>query len=293
MRSATSAPISGSWTCAKMNRSLHNLRTTHQHGRRRPGPCTVRYMTVSGSRVPPHPPEPEPEREKHAPRVVHVRESAGKEPRTSLDSYRTKRNFARTPGPAATPVGGNQPTKKGRFVVQKHRARQLHYDFRLEIAGVLKSWAVPKGPSLDPSVKRFATQVEDHPIEYADFEGVIPEGYGAGTVMVWDRGTFAWDASSDREAAFDKGQLKFRLHGKKLRGSWVLIRTRGKDWLLIKHRDEYAKSDLDITQSAPKSVISGRTLRQIAAAEGGDVERAASGDPPQKPAHRGTRLLDA
>lgn len=141
----------------------------------------------------------------------------------SLAKYRDERDFQRSP----EPDGGASKTRheegSGIFVVQKHRATQLHYDFRLEFDGVLLSWAVPKGPSLDPSVKRLAMQVEDHPIDYANFEGVIPEGeYGGGTVMVWDKGT--WSAeSTDAKAALTKGDFKFSLRGKKLGGSWVLV----------------------------------------------------------------------
>ncbi len=150
---------------------------------------------------------------------------------------------------------------------------------------MLLSWAVPKGPSLDPSIKRLATQVEDHPLEYADFEGVIPAGeYGGGTVMVWDHG--AWLAEvPDVDEALRKGELKFTLDGMKLKGSWVLVRTRGfgrssrPSWLLIKHRDAVA-SKRDITLEAPRSVISHRTLAEIARDGGGDVARAATGDPP-------------
>jgi bifunctional non-homologous end joining protein LigD len=170
------------------------------------------------------------------------------------------------------------------YVIQKHRASQLHYDFRLEFKGVLLSWAVPKGPSLDPSVKRLAMQVEDHPLEYGNFEGVIPEGeYGGGTVMVWDKGKWIPE-SDDIGAALQKGDLKFTLEGKKLRGSWVLVRTHGfgskpdKSWLLIKHRDKYA-SDKDITTSQPRSVLSKRLLAEIARDNGGDVEKAVTGDP--------------
>jgi bifunctional non-homologous end joining protein LigD len=152
-------------------------------------------------------------------------------------------------------------------VVQKHRASRLHYDFRLEHDGVMLSWAVPKGPSLDPSNKRFAMQTEDHPIEYNEFEGVIPEGeYGGGTVMIWDRGTWIPEVE-DVERALAKGDLKFILHGKKLRGSWVLVRMRPRQWLLIKHRDDHASTN-DITADKPRSVVSRRTLAGIARAAG-------------------------
>jgi bifunctional non-homologous end joining protein LigD len=172
------------------------------------------------------------------------------------------------------------------YVIQKHCASHLHYDFRLEWSGVLLSWAVPKGPSLDPSTKRLAMQVEDHPVEYADFEGVIPEGeYGAGTVMVWDKGT--WEPeSSDVAAALQKGELQFTLHGKKLKGSWALVRTRRyssgrghSSWLLIKHRDPEA-SNRDVAAEEPYSVLSHRRLAEIARDGGGDAEKAATCDPP-------------
>ena len=128
----------------------------------------------------------------------------------------------------------------------------------------MKSWAVPKGPSLDPAVKRLAVAVEDHPLEYADFEGNIPEGqYGAGPVMVWDRGTYTPEGSDNVAASLEEGELKFVLQGRKLRGSWVLVRTRNKNWLLIKHRDAYASSE-DITTLEPRSVLSGRSLSEIA-----------------------------
>src|SRR5258706_15062535 len=202
-----------------------------------------------------------------------------------LEEYKKKRRFDRTAEPApeeAPPVPGN------RFVVQKHRASQLHYDFRLEAGGVLKSWAVPKGPSPNPSIKRLAMAVEDHPIAYADFEGVITEGeYGGGTVMVWDRGTFKPE-NGDVEAALAKGELKFTLRGKKLKGSWVLVRTKGRQWLLIKHRDRHA-SEVDLALSSPASVVTRRTLAEIAEDEGGDVEKAITGDPAEIPAR--TRVI--
>ena len=163
-----------------------------------------------------------------------------------LKEYRAKRRFAVTSEPSGEKKPGARRAAKLAFVVQKHRATALHYDFRLEWKGVLLSWAVPKGPSLDPSVKRLAMEVEDHPIEYAKFEGIIPEGeYGGGTVMIWDNGTWTPEVP-DVDAALKKGDLKFTLNGKKLKGSWVLVRTRGRyqgsrpAWLLIKHRDEFA-----------------------------------------------------
>ena len=205
-----------------------------------------------------------------------------------LKEYRRKRRFGVTPEPAGEERSRPAARRKAlRFVVQKHRATQLHYDFRLEWKGVLLSWAVPKGPSLDPTVKRLAMHVEDHPVEYADFEGIIPEGeYGGGTVMVWDRGTWHPEAP-DVDAALQKGELKFRLEGKKLRGSFVLVRTRrygpsGKSaWLLIKHRDAYASQD-DVTETLPRSVRSRRLLAEIAWQEGGNVEKAATADPPSE-----------
>jgi bifunctional non-homologous end joining protein LigD len=207
----------------------------------------------------------------------------------SLVKYREKRDFERTSEPSGETKAGKAAKRSLIFVVQKHRASQLHYDFRLEFHGVLLSWAVPKGPSLDPSTKRLAMQVEDHPIDYASFEGVIPEGeYGGGTVMVWDKGT--WTAESeDVAAALKKGDLKFNLQGKKLHGSWVLVRTRGfgsskadRSWLLIKHRDRFSSSK-DITAEKPRSAVTGRLLSDIAREEGGDVEKASTGDPITNP----------
>src|SRR3989441_10932807 len=175
-----------------------------------------------------------------------------------LAEYNRKRHFAVTPEPPGRSVerAADHPRE---FVVQKHRASQLHYDFRLEHEGVMLSWAVPKGPSLDPAVRRLAMMVEPHPIEYNEFEGVIPEGeYGGGTVMIWDRGT--WDPETpDVGKALAKGDLKFTLHGRKLKGSWVLVRTQDRKWLLIKHRDTAASSE-DVTLTRPLSVVSRRTL---------------------------------
>ena len=179
-----------------------------------------------------------------------------------LKEYRAKRNFSVSPEPR-----GKAPVRRKKdlfFCVQKHLASHLHYDFRLEHDGVLLSWAVPKGPSLDPTVKRLAMHVEDHPLEYGEFEGLIPEGYGAGIVMLWDRGT--WEPLvDDVPAALKKGDLKLRLDGVKLKGSWALIRTSGGDgrsWLLLKHRDEWA-GPLDIAAFAPKSVKSGGYFTDI------------------------------
>jgi bifunctional non-homologous end joining protein LigD len=200
----------------------------------------------------------------------------------ALTEYKAKRNFQISPEPEGS--GDRKRVAKLSFVVQKHQASHLHYDFRLEWNGVLVSWAVPKGPSLDPTVKRLAMAVEDHPLEYGGFEGVIPEGqYGGGTVMVWDRGT--WEPENpDVDAALQKGELKFVLHGSKLKGSWVLIRTKGTGksprsaWLLIKHRDKYA-SQQDITSSKSRSALSRRSMAGIASAFGGDVAKAAESDP--------------
>ncbi len=204
-----------------------------------------------------------------------------------LEEYRRKRRFQVTPEPSGEKKERPRREKALAYVIQKHRASQLHYDFRLEWNGVLLSWAVPKGPSLDPKVKRMAMQVEDHPLAYAKFEGVIPEGeYGGGTVMIWDEG--AWKPEvPDVDAALKKGDLKFTLKGKKLRGSWVLVRLKPRGgekrsgWLLIKHRDEFA-SEEDIAQTQPRSVVSKRLLVEIARDDGGDMEKAASGDPPEE-----------
>jgi bifunctional non-homologous end joining protein LigD len=194
-----------------------------------------------------------------------------------LEEYKRKRNFTKTPEPS-----GDDAPKKARkkdtffFCVQKHLASHLHYDFRLEWNGVLLSWAVPKGPSLNPADKRLAMQTEDHPYDYGTFEGVIPEGYGAGIVMLWDQGTWTPE-NADVDASLRKGDLKFTLDGFKLKGSWVLVRTGGRyagrsgppdrSWLLIKHRDDWA-GPIDITTFAPHSVKSpGADLADILAAD--------------------------
>lgn len=193
--------------------------------------------------------------------------------RDSLKSYRAKRDFSRTPEPAQ---GGTRSDKSLRFVIQKHDARNLHYDFRLELQGALKSWAVPKGPSLDPAVKRMGVRVEDHPISYAGFEGSIPaRQYGAGDVIVWDRGL--WTPHGDPTKSLKAGKLKFELHGEKLKGGWTLVRMHGRGdeshepWLLIKEQDEHARpeKEYDVLQALPNSVLSGRPLPRDAAEKPG------------------------
>jgi bifunctional non-homologous end joining protein LigD len=197
----------------------------------------------------------------------------------ALEEYKRKRRFDETPEPA----GEVEKNTGHRFVVQKHDATRLHYDFRLEMEGVLKSWAVPKGPSLDPADKRLAMQVEDHPVSYFDFEGIIPEdNYGAGTVMVWDVGTWQplspvpvqgkYVPGTDAEAAsmLAKGDLKFRLRGQKLNGDFALVKMKGRrpgskgtEWLLIKKQDDYAVEGYDI-DAFDESVLSKRSLAEIA-----------------------------
>ena len=201
-----------------------------------------------------------------------------------LEKYKQKRNFTSTPEPAGDVKLAAERARKAKpaeglfFCVQKHLASHLHYDFRLEYQGVLLSWAVPKGPSLDPRTKRLAMHVEDHPIEYGTFEGVIPSGYGAGIVMLWDQGTWTPEVD-DVDAALKKGDLKFTLNGYKLKGSWVLVRTGGRygsrggdarSWLLIKHRDDWA-GEVDITEFAPRSVKSDGDFENILAADRPDV----------------------
>ena len=195
----------------------------------------------------------------------------------SGSEYSGKRDFRRTPEPRGSARRRGR-SKQPIFMIQQHAARSDHFDFRLEADGALKSWAVPKGPSTNPRDKRLAMPTEDHPMEYADFEGVIPKGeYGAGPVIVWDRGTYE-NTTTDREGrevpvaeALDDGELKVRLHGEKLTGGYVLVRTGGGDrerWLLIKARDDEADARRRPARTQPESVISGRTLKQVEAEEG-------------------------
>ncbi len=205
-----------------------------------------------------------------------------------LAEYNRKRNFGVTPEPSGKMKSG---AARGplEFVVQKHRATRLHYDFRLEHRGVMLSWAVPKGPSPDPAVKRLAMETEPHPMDYNQFEGVIPEGqYGGGTVMIWDKGVWApatphgLGDEDEVDRQLRKGDLKFVLLGEKLSGSWVLVRTRGeRQWLMIKHRDQYVSGE-DLTLTRPLSVVSGRSMADIARAAGASprqFEKAAAEDP--------------
>jgi DNA ligase D-like protein (predicted 3'-phosphoesterase) len=191
-----------------------------------------------------------------------------------LAEYRRRRNFRRTPEPAG---GGRRQEGRPRFVVQQHHATSLHYDFRLGAGGVLKSWAVPKGPSLNPKVKRLAIQTEDHPPDYADFEGVIPEGeYGAGAVIVWDRGTYRNLTERDGrqvpvEQAVAAGHVKVWLEGEKLRGGFALTRVGTSEkpwWLLVKMHDEGANPRRDPVVTQPRSVLSGKTLQELATRQG-------------------------
>jgi bifunctional non-homologous end joining protein LigD len=198
--------------------------------------------------------------------------------REQLTEYRRKRDFGKT----AEPEGGGTASKDTRrlhFVIQKHAASHLHYDLRLELDGVMKSWAVPKGPAPDPSIKRLAMQVEDHPIEYNTFEGTIPAGeYGGGTVMLWDNGWYEPEKGGGEDGVregYRKGDLKVVFHGKRMKGSWVLVRTRGwgsssasskPSWLLIKHRDEHAEPGDALVERHTTSVTTKRTMEQIGGA---------------------------
>jgi bifunctional non-homologous end joining protein LigD len=195
-------------------------------------------------------------------------------PNNKLSAYRSKRDFSKTGEPRGEP--GGEPSKRLRYVIQKHAASRLHYDLRLELDGVFKSWAVTRGPSLDPRDKRLAVEVEDHPLEYGDFEGTIPKGeYGGGTVQLWDRGYWTPEGDSPPQTALQAGNLKFRLDGQRLHGSWVLVRMKDRsgrktnNWLLIKHRDEFAREgDGDALLREDRSVASGRPMASIAAGKG-------------------------
>jgi bifunctional non-homologous end joining protein LigD len=190
------------------------------------------------------------------------------EPGAGLGRYHAKRDFKKTPEPSGAgeprAAAGPDPI----FVIQKHRAGHLHYDLRLESGGVLRSWAVPKGPSLDPAEKRLAVEVEDHPLDYAGFEGVIPEGeYGAGTVIVWDRGTYRTQGTASFEEMLEKGAVKVALAGEKLSGGFALVRTRfggrKNNWLLIKEKDAHARPGTDVTVEKPRSVLSGKDVDEV------------------------------
>jgi bifunctional non-homologous end joining protein LigD len=201
--------------------------------------------------------------------------------RERLAEYRRKRDFGKT----AEPEGGKAAKtgrKKLEFVIQKHAASHLHFDLRLELDGVMKSWAVPKGPAPDPAIKRLAMQVEDHPMEYNSFEGAIPEGeYGGGTVMLWDRGWYEPEKGGGEDGVregYRKGDLKIVLHGKRMKGGWVLVRTRGwggggssgkPSWLLIKHRDDHVEEGDALVERFTTSVVSKKTMEQI----GGGAKR--------------------
>lgn len=191
------------------------------------------------------------------------------------------RDFQATPEPAG---GKPRKAKLPIFVIQKHHASHLHYDFRLEMEGVLKSWAVPKGPSYDPSVKRLAMMTEDHPYDYAGFEGVIPEGnYGAGNVIIWDNGGWEFiEPGDDPVKALKSGKLTFRLYGKKMFGEWALVKIKGRygdkgnEWLLLKHRDEFANEKIDVTEVAPNSVVSNKGVDEVGGERTWQSNRAAS-----------------
>jgi DNA ligase D-like protein (predicted 3'-phosphoesterase) len=195
---------------------------------------------------------------------------SARDPSSTLEEYRKKRDFGRSPEPAG---GRERPGKEPRFVVQKHAASRLHYDFRLQVGGVLKSWAIPKGPSMNPSDKRLANPTEDHPLDYGEFEGVIPGGqYGAGTVLVWDTGTYR-NRTEDHgrplpiEQALERGHVSVWLEGSRLQGGFALTRFRtGKNegWLLVKMNDEHADPRQDVLAAHPESALSGRSVEEVA-----------------------------
>ncbi len=183
----------------------------------------------------------------------------------SLNEYEKKRIFEKTPEPK--PKIKRSKTKNI-FVIQQHHASHMHFDFRIEVDGVLVSWAIPKGPSLDPREKRLAARTENHPLDYANFEGIIPEGYGAGTVIVWDNGTYDNVTEKNGETipiskGIDNGHIKIGLHGKKLKGAFALTKFRGKNWLLVKVHDEYANAKRNPVSTEQKSVISNNTIKKL------------------------------
>jgi bifunctional non-homologous end joining protein LigD len=204
-----------------------------------------------------------------------------------LKKYKTMRNFGATPEPSG---GKPKKAKLPIFVIQMHHATALHYDFRLEMEGVLKSWAVPRGPSYDPTVKRLAMMTEDHPYDYAGFEGIIPAGnYGAGNVIIWDSGTWEFvEPGDDPVKALASGKLAFKLYGKKMFGEWALVKIKGRpgskgnEWLLLKHRDAYASDKVDVTEVAPRSIISDRLVDDVDPSRQWQSNRPASGK--KKPA---------
>jgi bifunctional non-homologous end joining protein LigD len=214
-----------------------------------------------------------------------------------LTEYKRKRDFRKTAEPAGVVPPRKRAATKLHFVIQKHAASHLHFDFRLELGGVMKSWAVPKGPSYDPQVRRLAMEVEDHPMEYNSFEGTIPKGeYGGGTVMLWDRGSYEpgdGDGEESLRAGYKRGDLKIVMHGKRMRGGWVLVRMRVEkgraQWLLIKHRDEFADPKYDVVGEELTSVATRRSMEQIAATRRGTSASASRKKRPAPRKRRATR----
>ena len=202
-----------------------------------------------------------------------------------LEEYKRKRRFDETP----EPEGKLKKAKGNSFVVQKHRATRLHYDFRLEMEGVLRSWAIPKGPTFDPSEKRLAVETEDHPLDYGGFEGVIPKGnYGAGNVIIWDRGVYEMVDPATPELGWKKGKLHFVLKGKKLKGEWVLVRgsREPKQWIFFKVRDQYAADGDSVTEARPESVISGDLVEEVGKATSKKKTNRSTGTRPSKESSR-------